>query len=164
MTRRIKLNPINKKMNVHFFVSSFLFKTSRNTEKITKPDLLRGINLFFKENKDSLRVENNAKLFKIINELKIFFDNCRMIAKMRGEDIIIPEVMNYTEIMQYFKYCFVKDTDIYIPNEEDLEYQKYFIDTIRDELYSVVLSPDKILSWIHFGLDVDLTPFSDNFV
>jgi hypothetical protein len=163
MTRRTKVLSIDKKEHVHLFVSSFLFKTSRNTE-ITKNELLSGIILFIKTNKDILRVENDVRFIKIINELKILFDNCSMIAKMRGEDIIIPEVMKYTEIMRYLKYCFVKDTDIYIPNEEDLEYQKYFIDTISNELYSVVFSPDRISSWIHLGIDVDLTPFSDNFV
>ena len=154
MIRREVYPSINKKLDVHFFVSSFLFNQNTNV-KISKAEILRGINFYIKENKDILRIENDSKSFKIINELKNFFDNCRLIAKMRGEDIIIPEIMKYVEIMKYLKYCIVKDTDIYIPNEEDLEYQKYFIDTVRDELYSIVLSPDRISSWIYLGTDIE---------
>ena len=168
MTRRTEVLSINKKEDVHFFVSSFLFNQNINV-KISRVEILHGINFYIKENKDILRIENDSKSFKIINKLKIFFDNCSMIAKMRGETIIIPKVMRYTEIMKYIKYCIVKntdiyipsDTDIYIPSEEDLEYQKYFINTISDELYSIVFSPDRISSWIHLT-DVDLTRFNDS--
>lgn len=152
---------INRKHDVHDFVLSFL---SINTNvKISRCEMLRCIVLYSKKNVDILIIENTFGSFKIIDELKIFFDNCKLIAKVRGEDIIIPEVMKYIEIKEYFKYCIYKKSDIYyIPNEEDLKYQKYFIDNIRDELYSIVLSPDRISSWIHYGFDVDLTRFNDS--
>ena len=150
------------KNNVHFFVSLFLSKDTN--VKISTTEMMKYILLYISSNKDILRVENDARFIKIINELKILFDNCSMIAKIRGKDIIVPEVMHYNQIYSYLEFCFVKDTDFYILNEQDLEYKKNFFDTISDELYSVVLSPNRISSWVHLGLDIDLTPFSHNFV
>ena len=153
---------INRKEDMHNFVSSFLHEIT-NLVKHSRIEILNGINSYIKKNKDILRVENDSKSFKIINELKIFFDNCKSIAKIRGEDIIIPEVMKYTEIMRYLKYCIYEKSDIYyIPNEEDLKYKKYFIETIWDELYSIILGPDRMSIWIHCGHDVNLTLFADS--
>jgi hypothetical protein len=48
--------------------------------------------------------------FKIHGELSDFFDNIKNEAKLRGNDIIIPEIMGYPNLMSYMQYFIYKDT------------------------------------------------------
>ena len=190
---------MNFPVYIHFFVYSFIVedtpKKIRNNVQMSSTEILEGIlRRIHLENRDNYiyTIKNKSRrYFKVSKKIKLFFDNCSIIAKVRGEeDIIIPEIMNNADIMKYVwickKYCFVNDkTDQYVPYipiEEDLEYQKYLIDTIREELdsivlrkkkkyfidtmqeelYSIVLSPDRIKYWIHYGFDIDLTHFNDH--
>ena len=49
--------------------------------------------------------------FKIQGELSEFFTNIKNEAKLRGNDITIPEVMGYPNLMSYMQYFIYKDTN-----------------------------------------------------
>ena len=148
------------KYKVHSFVSSFLAEYLKiEKELFSKQEILEDILSYLKI--FSYLSKANKLSFPIQCELKFFFDECKFIAKKRGKDITVPEVMKYTDIVKYIDYFFVIDTDFEAELIYQKEYQKRFSDTIFDELQSVVYSPDRIKSWIHLEPEVNLKPYSD---
>lgn len=149
-----------KKHKVHSFVSSFFFKHFQITEeRFSREAIIQDMFNYIRYFSDLTLTDGN--LFKIKNELQFFFNECKFIAKKRGKDIIIPKVMKYTEIVKYIEYFFVIDIDFEAELIYQKEYQKKFIETIFDELQSVVYSPKRISYWIHLGDGIDLSPYSD---
>ena len=151
---------IYKECDVHIFVLNFLKITDLN-KKISRRDILCGLIEYLEENKDVLKIENDRRSFKVINELRIFFENCLFVAHSREEYINIPSIMSYSQLTQYVKYCIILPIDIYYHSEEYLINQKKFINTISEELLAFVLFPDHIDYWIHLGHDVNLKNFSN---
>lgn len=91
-----------------------------------------------------LEIDDDSSSFAVKNMLKIFFNECKFIAKKRGKDITVPEVMKYTDICKYIDYCIVSNTDTDADLMYRKEYQKKFVETIFDELQSVVYSRERI--------------------
>ena len=151
---------IYKECNVHIFVLNFL-KIKDLNKKISRRDILCRLIEYLEENKDVLKIENDKRSFKVINELRIFFENCLFVAYSREEYIYIPSIMCYSQLTQYIKYCIILPIDIYYHSEEDLINQKKFIGAIKEELVGFVLFPDHIDYWIHLGHDVNLRNFSN---
>ncbi len=58
---------------------------------------------------DTTKVDKTK--FKITDELLIFFNEIKDEAKSRGNDIIIPEILGYPNLMSYMQYFIYKDKD-----------------------------------------------------
>lgn len=146
---------------MHPFVSSFLLKHLKNTsERFSREEMIEAMHRYIKYF-SYLEIDDDESSFAVRNKLKIFFNECKFIAKKRGKDITVPEVMKYTDICKYIDYFIVSNTDADADLMYRKEYQKRFSETIFDELQSVVYSPERISYWIHFE-NVDLSPFSDS--
>ena len=150
---------IYKECDIHIFVLNFL-KIKDLNKKISRRDILCGLIEYLEENKDVLKVENDKRSFKVINELRIFFENCLFVAYSREEYIYIPPIMCYSQLTQYIKYCIILPIDIYYHSDEYLKNQKKFINIITEELFSVIFCIENISYWIHLGHDVNLRNFS----
>jgi len=157
---------MNKHKKVHHFVSSFLGKDFID-ETCSRAEIIHYLNQYVRKNFKLL--ENDNKSFKVLNKLKYFFNDCKFVAKKRGEYIIIPEVMKYSEVMSYLKYCFVIDIDDGAELIYQKEYQKKFIETINNEFFSIILHPDNIPYFIHLGIEfshlgtgIDFIPYSES--
>ena len=149
---------IYKECDVHIFVLNFL-KIKDLTKKNSRRDILCGLIEYLEKNKDILIVENDKRSFKLINELRFFFENCLFVAYSREEYINIPSIMSYSHLTQYLKYCIILPIDIYYYSEKYLENQKKFINTISDELFSVIYPIENISYWINLGDGVNLENF-----
>lgn len=108
---------------------------------------------YYIDNDDNLRIKDDKKSYNVVDKLELLFIECKFIASKRGKNIIIPKVMKKSETFKLIQYCFVRnpDTDTYfsmpfnvLTEEEVSIHKKFFIETIFEELESVVYSPDRI--------------------
>lgn len=133
-----------KKNEVHPFVLSFLLKNLKNkSERFSRGEMIEEMHRYIKYF-SYLEIDDDESSFAVKNKLKIFFNECKFIAKKRGKDITVPEVMKYTDICKYIDYFIVRNTDTDADLMYRKEYQKKFVETIFDELQSVVYSRERI--------------------
>ena len=133
-----------KKHEVHPFVLSFLLKNLKNkSERFSRGEMIEEMHRYIKYF-SYLEIDDDESSFAVKNKLKIFFNECKFIAKKRGKDITVPEVMKYTDICKYIDYFIVRNTDTDADLMYRKEYQKKFVETIFDELQSVVYSRERI--------------------
>ena len=145
---------INKEIDVFNFVSIFL--GIQPGLKISRSDIIRGINFYIDENRDVLKKHPIQRgSFRVMNELKDFFKDLSLIDDLRTtvedkefaskkgypprEKMIVPEIMKHSDIMKYLKFCERKYSAPNIPTEKDLVNQRRFINSISSELFMKTL-------------------------
>jgi hypothetical protein len=109
------MKSILKKCRVYSFVSDFM--SISNTKSIYRCDLVIFITSYIRNNKLTIIV-NGIKEVKLIDEFKIFIDNCIFIAnKFRNKNITIEKTIKLKDLLfNYLNFCFISHNDIYIQN------------------------------------------------